>query len=70
MQIRRRSASRKTYRESSSWKGKDKDKDRGHIASECPNKHAMIVKDGEIGSKSFIGEVSTTSESKGLSDES
>ncbi|RDX74485.1 hypothetical protein CR513_45767, partial [Mucuna pruriens] len=104
MQTRRRNASKRTYRGSSSWKGKYKDKDRarrneistghkaltptptlilpkasiikhlkylgkGHIASEYPNSHVMIVKeDREIGSESSTREASTTSESKCLSD--
>ncbi|RDX64229.1 hypothetical protein CR513_57243, partial [Mucuna pruriens] len=38
--------------------------DKGHITSQCPNRRLMIVKDdGEIKSKSSIGEVSTCSES-------
>ncbi|RDY01359.1 hypothetical protein CR513_15324, partial [Mucuna pruriens] len=42
---------------------------KGPIASQCPNRSVMIVKDdGEIGSKSSIGEVGTSSESKSLSD--
>ncbi|RDX90014.1 hypothetical protein CR513_28171, partial [Mucuna pruriens] len=111
MQIRRRSATKRTYGGSSSWKGKDKDKDKarrekspkkgskisiyrkaltptptpiplrtsnikcfkclgkGHIASEFPNKYAMIVKeDREIRSESSTRKASTTNEFEGLSD--
>ncbi|RDY12040.1 hypothetical protein CR513_03221, partial [Mucuna pruriens] len=40
-----------------------------HIASQCPNRCVIIVKDdGKIGSESSIGEVGTSSESKSLSD--
>ncbi|RDX85639.1 hypothetical protein CR513_33137, partial [Mucuna pruriens] len=111
MQIRKGSASRKTYGGCSSWKGKEKEKDRarrekspkkgsetstsrkeftptltlilprannikcfkclgkGHVASECPYRCVIIVKeDGGIGSENFAGEVNTSSESKSLSD--
>ncbi|RDY09736.1 hypothetical protein CR513_05862, partial [Mucuna pruriens] len=40
---------------------------KGHIASQCPNRRVMIVKDdGEIKSESSLGEVSPSSESRAL----
>ncbi|RDY01704.1 hypothetical protein CR513_14924, partial [Mucuna pruriens] len=40
---------------------------KGHIASQCPNKRVMIVKeDGEVESESSLGEVTTSSETKTL----
>ncbi|RDY12036.1 hypothetical protein CR513_03217, partial [Mucuna pruriens] len=42
---------------------------KGHIASECSNRHVMIMKDdGEIGSESSTREVRTSYESESLSD--
>ncbi|RDX96231.1 hypothetical protein CR513_21139, partial [Mucuna pruriens] len=41
----------------------------GYIASECPSRHVMIVKeDRKIGSESSIGEISISSEFESLSD--
>ncbi|RDX88535.1 hypothetical protein CR513_29861, partial [Mucuna pruriens] len=110
MQIRRRSASRKTYKGSSGWEGKEKDMNKarrekipkkgsessigqkeftptlvpmqlrvsiikyfkclgkGYIASECPSRHVMIVKeDRKIGSESSTEEISISSELESLS---
>ncbi|RDX76317.1 hypothetical protein CR513_43698, partial [Mucuna pruriens] len=111
MQIRRRSASGKTYKGSSGWKGKEKNKNnarrekipkrgsessigqkeftptlvsmwlrvsiikcfkclgKGYIASECPNRYVMIVKeDRKMGRESSTGEISISSEFESLSD--
>ncbi|RDY11915.1 hypothetical protein CR513_03351, partial [Mucuna pruriens] len=43
--------------------------EKGYIASQCPNRSVMIMKDvGEIESGSFMKEVSTSNESESLSD--
>ncbi|RDY12111.1 hypothetical protein CR513_03136, partial [Mucuna pruriens] len=108
MQLKRRSASRRSTASSSSWRDRDKEKVRSdrslkkgsdpfqvykemiitptprtsdikcfkclgkrHIASQCPNKRAMILRDdGDIESDSSLGDTSTSSDLESRSDDS
>ncbi|RDY08680.1 hypothetical protein CR513_07080, partial [Mucuna pruriens] len=80
MQIRRISASRKTYVGSSGWKGKEKKNDRARREKSPKKESESPIGRREftptlalmplIGSESFVGEISTSNESKSLSDES
>ncbi|RDX60452.1 hypothetical protein CR513_61407, partial [Mucuna pruriens] len=85
MQLKRKSVSRRSTTSSSSWRGIDKEKVRSekrpkkvsepfqvrYIASQYPNKRAMILRDnGGIESDSLHGDTSTSSDSKSHSDDS
>ncbi|RDY09720.1 hypothetical protein CR513_05870, partial [Mucuna pruriens] len=71
MQIKRRSAPREPYLRSNGWKGKDKEKEKIHIASQCSNRRVVVLRDsGEVKIESSSEECSSSSEVEALSNDS
>ncbi|RDX87650.1 hypothetical protein CR513_30850, partial [Mucuna pruriens] len=65
MKITRRSTSRKSFVGASCWKGNDREKEKARR-----EKKMTVKEDGEVESKSSLGEVTTSSEAETLSDDS